>query len=123
MSILRNPVFILAFVLTASNELLERMGYSIPYVNAYLDDLACFPIVLTLALAFLRTFVTSQEYSLSRMQVALAVVYFYLVFEWVLPSMSSRYTRDHADMIAYTAGAYIFWKFINRKSAVKQEAV
>jgi hypothetical protein len=123
MSILRNPVFLLAFVLTASNELLERMGYSIPYVNSYLDDLACFPVVLTLALAFLRTFITSQDYSLSKIQVALAVIYFYFVFEWLLPAVSSSYTRDHADIIAYAAGAYIFWKFINGKNAVKEETV
>ena len=122
MSILKHPLFLALSALTISNEIIERAGWSIPFINSYLDDLACLPVVLTLALAFLRTFFTSPGYTLSKMQIVIAVIYISVAFEWILPSVSSRYTRDHIDILMYVLGAISFGRFINRKDLIKAEA-
>lgn len=122
MSTLKHPLFLVLAALTISNEIIERAGFSIPFVNSYLDDLACLPVVLTLALAFLRSFFTSPGYSLSKIQIAIAVIYISVVFEWILPSVSSRYTRDYADIIMYVTGAVLFGRYINKKHSLQVEA-
>lgn len=116
MKTLKHPVFLSSLFLTAANALLERTGNPIPFLHAYLDDALCFPIVLTLALAFLRSFITSVEFTLSTFHIVLAVIYFSFVFEWVLPRFSASYTSDTADVLAYAAGAFVFSRFINRSS-------
>lgn len=123
MKILANPLFIGALLLTATNAIIERMGYIIPYINSYLDDLACFPVILTLALAFLRTISGLKEYRLSKGQVIMAVIYFSIMFEGVLPALSVRYTRDPFDIIAYAAGALLFSRAINGKNEAGTRAV
>ena len=119
MNSLKHTLFISAAILTTANEIIERSGYSIPYLNSYLDDLACFPVVLTIGLAFLRWMQRSRSYVLSKAQVVLAVIYFSVVFEGILPAVSENYTRDPLDVIAYSAGAFLFWRYINRNTAEK----
>lgn len=113
MKVLRHPVFITSVFLTAANAALERTGHSIPFLHAYLDDLVCFPVVLSLALAFLRSFVTAADYRLNKVHIVLAVAYFSFVFEWLLPRISMNYTSDPFDVLAYAAGAFVFARFIN----------
>lgn len=122
MNVLKHPLFIGALLLTASHRLLEQAGHSFPYLSSYLDDLACFPVVLTLGLAFLRLLTGSRNYTLSRLQVVAAVIYFSIMFEGVLPAFSEDYTRDPLDIIAYSAGALLFGKHINRKPVIREEA-
>ena len=126
MRLLKHPLFISAVLLTTINAMLERAGYPVPFVHAYLDDVLCFPVVLTLALTFLRRFVTPRDYTLSAFQVVMAVIYFSIVFEWMLPRVSENYTCDPADIIAYSIGALLFGVFINRSgksAATSSQAV
>lgn len=113
MKVLRHPVFLASVFLTAANAALERTGHPLPFLHAYLDDLVCFPVVLSLALAFLRSFVTAADYRLSKAHIVLAVVYFSFLFEWLLPRISGNYTSDPLDVLAYAAGAFVFARFIN----------
>ncbi|TNF27396.1 MAG: magnesium citrate secondary transporter, partial [Bacteroidetes bacterium] len=54
---LTNPIFLLCVALAATNQVLEKaFGIFAPIVHCYLDDLLCFPIVLTLGLAMYRYF-------------------------------------------------------------------
>lgn len=122
MKLLKHPLFLGSALLTTAHGVAERMKFNIPYISSYLDDLACFPVVLTLGLAFLRRITGSPNYILSREQVILAVVYFSVMFEGVLPGISENYTRDPLDIIAYSAGAFLFAKYINRKPMMKHKA-
>jgi len=112
MKLLHQPLFILASTLFLFNQLAESQQIFLPYIHAYLDDLLCFPIVLTLILFFLRKIYQSPDYQLSTYQIAFAVLYFVVVFEGLLPHFSEDYTADVWDVVAYTFGAVIFWKWM-----------
>ena len=114
MKVLRHPLFICATALTLANAALERLASPIPFIHAYLDDVLCFPVVLTLALALLRM-LKGNDHRLSSFQIGAAVIYFSIVFEWMLPRVSASYTGDALDVIAYAAGAMMFAVFINAK--------
>jgi hypothetical protein len=122
MRLLRHPLFITASVLTICNGMMGRMGCSLPYISSYLDDLACFPVILTIALALLRVLTRQHDYLLSRGRIIFAIIYFSVVFEGVLPAASNSYTSDPFDIVAYAAGALLFERYIN-KTAGREHGV
>jgi hypothetical protein len=113
MRVLRHPLFVGAVVLAAANQWLERQGVHLPVVHAYLDDLLCFPIVLTVGLAGYRLLYSDHSYTLGPWQVWPAVVLYAVLFEWVLPSTSPVYTQDALDVVAYVLGTMVFMRWVN----------
>jgi hypothetical protein len=115
MGVLRNPVFLTAGILFTLNQYLEKVaGIFLPYVHEYLDDVLCMPVVLTLTLFIQRKITFRNEaYTFTAGHVMVAVVYFSLMFEGILPAYSPKYTRDWLDIVAYAAGAAVFYRYIN----------
>jgi hypothetical protein len=83
------------------------------WIQHYLDDLLCLPLVLTVTLFVLRFFYGPRVH-LSWNQVAFTVLYFSLAFEVFFPKFMPRYTGDWVDAILYAAGGVIFYKFLNK---------
>lgn len=114
---LLNPVFLICVLLAAFNQLIEKgFGIFIPFVHSYLDDVLCFPIVLTLGLAMYRCFKPQYRLGLAHVIPVFAVYSFY--FEWYLPRVSSSATSDPIDIIMYLIGLTVFGYFINQNDAV-----
>lgn len=112
---LTNPVFLTCVMLATVNQILEKgFGVYLPVVHSYLDDLLCFPIVLTLGLAMYRYF--KANYELSGWHIWPTVIIYSVYFEWYLPQTSAVYTADVFDVLMYALGALIFQRFINRSS-------
>ncbi len=112
---LSNPVFLVCVVLATINQILEKgLGIFLPLIHSYLDDLLCFPIVLTLGLAMYRYF--KPNYELSAWHIWPTVVIYSVYFEWYLPQTSTVYTADVFDVLMYALGALIFQRFINLSS-------
>lgn len=110
-----HPLFIGIVILSGTNKLLELIGISIPFINAYMDDLFCIPFVLTPTLYLMRRFVFNNEnYILGKLQIALAIIYCAVLFELILPQFSPKYTADIRDVVCYISGAILFNYFINR---------
>lgn len=120
MRILQNPVFLLAAVLFWITYIAEYLKvFTFPVVHNYLDDVLAMPVILTLAVAIQRQWVyRNPEYILSKFQVAFAVFYVSILFEVILPLISIRYTRDYWDILAYTVGSLVFYRFINRSGII-----
>ncbi|MFM1874878.1 MAG: hypothetical protein RL266_615 [Bacteroidota bacterium] len=117
---LSNPVFLLAVVLAAINQTLEKgFGIFIPIIHSYLDDLLCFPIVLTLGLAVYRYF--WPNYRLTAWHIWPTLFIYSLYFEWYLPRTSDAYTSDLLDVSMYLIGLTIFGYFINGRDVVGLE--
>lgn len=115
MRILLNPTFLVCLILASINQILEKgFGIFIPIVHSYLDDLLCFPFVLTLGLAMYRYF--KPDYRLTGWHIWLTVIIYSVYFEWYLPKTSAVYTSDILDVLMYVLGALIFQLFINRSS-------
>lgn len=114
--IILHPIFLVAVLLAATNQLLERNGIFLPFIHSYLDDLLCFPIVLTVGLAGYRLIHQDDSYTLGPWQVWATVVLYAVMFEWVLPSYSPIYTADALDVLAYAVGTVVFLRWVNRRS-------
>lgn len=114
MRVLRHPLFVGAVLLAATNQMLERNDISLPFIHSYLDDLLCFPIVLTVGLAGYRLIHRDDAYTLGPWQVWATVVLYAVMFEWVLPSYSPVYTADALDVLAYAVGTLVFLRWVNR---------
>jgi hypothetical protein len=117
MSVLRNPLFIFSCVLFWINQYLERVqGLYIPYVHAYLDDLLAMPVVLGITLQAFRWFHPLKgQFVFTRTHIIIAVIYFSLIFEVILPMKSATYTRDWWDILCYAIGAVAFYYWINKE--------
>ena len=112
---LLNPVFLVCVFLAIVNQILEKgFGIYTPVVNSYLDDLLCFPIVLTLGLGVYRF--RWPNYQLSGYHIWPVVLIYSVYFEWYLPLRSTVYTADVMDVLMYVLGALVFQRFINRSS-------
>lgn len=108
-------MFLISVVLATTNQILEKgFGIFLPVIHSYLDDLLCFPIVLTLGLAMYRYF--KPNYQLSAWHIWPTVIVYSVYFEWYLPHTSTVYTADVLDVLMYVLGALIFQRFINRSS-------
>ncbi|MBA3899460.1 MAG: magnesium citrate secondary transporter [Bacteroidetes bacterium] len=119
MKLLKNKIFLLSSLLFTINQILEKgFGIFIPFIHAYLDDLLCMPVVLTLTLFILRWIIKSPDYTFSKKQVIFALLYFSFAFEVLLPLYSEKYTADVFDVLAYGIGAVIFYKYINKEQSV-----
>ncbi|HSJ69683.1 MAG TPA: hypothetical protein VK921_18520 [Anditalea sp.] len=115
MSVLKNPLFIFSCLVFWINQYLERIQeIYIPYVHAYLDDLLAMPVVLGITLQAFRWFhPLKDKFIFTKTHIILAVVYFSLIFEVILPMKSEIYTRDWWDVLCYALGALAFYYFIN----------
>lgn len=98
------------------NQMLERIFYIyLPYLQAYLDDLLCMPVVLGISMQMMQYLRTHKErYYLSKTHVLLAFGYISLMFEVVLPAFSDTYTSDPWDVLCYALGSMVFYQSVIR---------
>ncbi len=116
-----NRAFLLATGLYALHYGGEKAGFSVPLLQHYLNDLLCMPLVLTLTLFLQRTFTFRDPgHVFTKHQIVLAVLYYSVAFEVVLPQFLPRYTADPLDVLAYALGGWFFYVFINVDPAKKQ---
>lgn len=114
---LLHPVFVAAFGLATLNQCVEKgFGIFIPFVHSYLDDVLCFPIVLTVGLAAYR--LADKNYTLTKWHIWPLFLIFIIVFEVYMPTQSARYTADFFDILAYALGIFIFEKSINKSNKI-----
>lgn len=114
MKTLLHPLFIAASLLFLLNQLLERNGVHLPFIHAYLDDVLCMPVVLTIALAIQREFTfRNPGYTFTWWHIGFSVLWFSFVCEIIFPRYIAAYTADPLDVIAYMAGAIVFGVYVN----------
>ncbi|MGB1204073.1 MAG: hypothetical protein ACPG5B_00435 [Chitinophagales bacterium] len=108
-------LFLVAISLFLLNQIAEKcFQIFIPFWHAYGDDLLCMPVVLSIALYIQRRFTfRNPNYIFSKTQIIVAVAYYALAFEYLLPAYHSAYTADKFDIIAYSLGAFLFYFYLN----------
>lgn len=111
-----SPYFWVTLILFTLNQLIERAGYPIPWVHAYLDDLLCPGIVLGFALFFQQQFTfRNKDYLFGKGHALVFVVWYSVLFEVLFPIWDSRHHRDPWDVLAYAAGT-LFFMWLGNKS-------
>src|SRR5688572_12226839 len=105
--VIRNPVFLICLFMYGLHWGLAKTGFTIPLLQHYLNDLLCMPLVLTVTVFLQRSFFyRTSGYVLTSYQVGLAMAYFSLAFEVILPLFMPRYTADIFDVLAYSLGGF-----------------
>ena len=111
--IITKPLFLLVLILFIFNEL--DLGLSKPfYIQFYLNDLLSPTVLLTLSMLFL-TLIYRDLFIFSKAQLLFFFLYLSFVFELLLPYLSSSFTADKYDLVAYAIGTILFHYLINLK--------
>lgn len=109
---LRQPAWWIPFLLFLLHQFIQYiLGWSTPWVDAYLDPLLALPILLGLLL-FERRLVFRIK-RLSLLEVTVVSVVLAIIFEEGFPRLEPAFVRDHFDYLAYLVGAGYFWTFLN----------
>ena len=83
------------------------------YVTAYLADLTCMPVLLTLTLAVYRRLTRNLAFTFPNSWLVAAWLYVSVVFEMIVPHWSTRYVHDPLDIMAYALGTLAFRRWLN----------
>ena len=92
--------------------------HPIPFFNDHLTDFIAVPVMAHLALTVTRRFIVRDDtYTYPLSYLLFIALYVSVIFEGVLPRLSSRYTSDWWDVAAYFGGS-LFYYFYHPKSTV-----
>lgn len=107
---IKNVFFWTLLIFYVFGLLVTDSGFSMPkIIRNYYADLVALPIMLSIILTILRHLKSEKNLVLSKYKVFVAFIYLSVVFEFILPYFSLRYTRDYYDLLAYAFGASIFY--------------
>lgn len=88
----------------------QRLGVSIPdWINNYMNDLLCLPIVLYICQAAVRYLRKDCNIVLPLPLILFMALGYSLYFEYFLPEINPRYTADAIDVALYGMGALFFY--------------
>ncbi|MEZ6125058.1 MAG: hypothetical protein R3C49_18080 [Planctomycetaceae bacterium] len=114
---LQDRLFLLSLLLWVGGRLLKEFCVSPPFVRCYLNDLICIPFWLPIM-----TFVLSRiglrlaDRCPAPMEIALTLVTFAIVFEFLMPAMDAfrgQAIHDPNDILCYAVGAFVadeYWR-------------
>ncbi|GAA4352467.1 hypothetical protein GCM10023185_12180 [Hymenobacter saemangeumensis] len=115
---LRHPLFLGGAVLYGLLLLNRRVlhYYVPPLVRSYLADVLALPLILSLALAFMRrVYFRDARFCLPLSWVASTGLVLAVWFEGVLPWWRpGTTTADPWDAVAYALGGLLFWRWLNQ---------
>ena len=105
------PLLMALFVLVRIG---EAVGMAPELVRGYGDDLLCLPLVLSMALTARRLAGRSGCRDLPLSHGLMAVIFFGVFFEVLLPAVKAQAVGDPWDLLMYLAGFMIFQGGLNR---------
>lgn len=113
--------FAIAIITYIIIQLWRQTSLPIPkYINSYLTDLACMPIVFGIC-TFLISKIKNRFIFVNFNTTTLLTLNFALLFEIILPVQSQKYTADFYDIIIYLTGAYIYFFIQHSESNIKTD--
>lgn len=83
------------------------------FLDGWLNDLFCLPILLELSQISMQL-VVRKNYTLSKFQLIISIVYCSILFEYFLPRNYPAFYADPIDILCYIIGG-LFWFFILNK--------
>ncbi len=115
-----------AFIVCVLAYLLVRLGRlnildNPIFVNNYLSDFVCMPIILTLSCVGVRVIKALPNFVLNRSMIFGMTAFYAILFEFILPTQSKLYTSDPWDVVMYFSGAILFYQFQRLNWFVKVE--
>ena len=108
------PLLIVLFVMVRIG---EAAGTAPRWVRGYGDDLLCLPLVLSLALTVRRLAGRPGCRHLPLSHGLMAVIFFGVLFEVILPVVKAPAVGDPRDLLMYLGGFMIFQWGLNRSGS------
>jgi Na+-transporting NADH:ubiquinone oxidoreductase subunit NqrB len=100
---------ILGIVLYLFVQYSRKTGLLIPeLINSYLTDFICLPLLLSINTFIIRRVFKKKTFTPNYWMVINVILLFFLVFEILLPTSSSKYTQDWWDGLFYLFGGILF---------------
>ncbi|UOQ77485.1 hypothetical protein MUN84_01895 [Hymenobacter sp. 5516J-16] len=114
---LRHPLFVLGtglYVFACINRYWPF--WHLPaFVNSHLADLLDLPLQLTMVLWLMRRFYFRRpSFVLPLSWIVASWVVVAVWFEVVMPRFNRNMVADPLDVVAYTLGGLVFWRWMNR---------
>jgi ABC-type branched-subunit amino acid transport system permease subunit len=110
------PILFVISLLALIIYLLQRMQIQMPsWVDNYVNDFLCLPIVLGFITLLFRWLKKDKTYRVSIWAILFLAGYYSFYFEYYLPLKTTRYSADYIDVILYFTGSIIFY-LLNNKS-------
>jgi len=107
-----NFLFLFLILIYVAGRILRSEKIIIPWINSYLSDVLCLPIILSLIQFLIQKYIIRNPgYRLGIYHIILTIVYFSLVFEWYLPKHNPHFTYDPLDILAYSLGGVLFYGY------------
>lgn len=114
-NILLRPLFLIALLSYFLLFWCKKAGHYLPFFSDYAADFLTMPVVLSITLFVIRRSQADRRtYTLTARQVITAVVMYALLFEVLFPQIDASATSDPWDVVAYAAGGWVFWQWMNR---------
>lgn len=79
------------------------------FLNNYLADFLCIPLVLYFTKIVLDFLFRTKKVEMNVIKIFVAVIYFSVIFEWILPKYSRKFTSDWIDVLMYFLGGILFY--------------
>lgn len=98
---------------------LRRKEIIIPYVNNYFTDLITVPMYCYL-IEYVMNTVLGFQWKPNFQFILTSILYLSLLFEVVCPSISTRFTGDILDVVAYAVGGIIYYILKINNGILKQ---
>lgn len=116
MSLFKQPYFIILFGVFLVIYTLQKFQIPLPsWINNYVNDFLCMPVVLSICLAVIRTLKKDNKLFLPLSAIVSLTIFYAIYFEYYLPKVNVRYTADWLDVLLYFFGAGVFYLFQKRK--------
>lgn len=109
-------IYIIMALTALSVYSMQKLNVSLPkFVNNYVNDLLCMPLVLGLLTFLIRYFKKDKYFSFPLAFVLLLATYYSIYFEYYLPKINPRYTADWIDVLLYFFSSIAFFIIQNNK--------
>lgn len=109
---LLHPFFLFVFGLFLFHQLAQSSGFSTVFLRSYFDDVLAIPVLFYLSEVTLQWVFKRMDLFLDLFMQSTGFVLIVMVFEGWMPAISSDYTRDAWDILAYAVGwgIWLWWK-------------
>jgi len=81
------------------------------WFSSYFADLLCMPLLLSYSVIMIRKIKKTPSLILNKKMILFAFIYVSIVFEIILPEISTKFTRDYLDILMYFIGSIVFYLF------------
>ncbi|MGO4289539.1 hypothetical protein [Chitinophaga sp. RAB17] len=111
-----DPLFITYCLVWIVIHMCRYLQQPVPLLNGYLTDFIAVPAMAHITLTFTcRFIVRNNGYTYPLYYLLFIAAYTSVMFEWIMPQFSSRYTSDWWDVVTYFAGSLFYYRFHGKR--------